>query len=599
MDPEKGQTMPAKKRTGTFHGFDEPENKKPRLLLGVAANRKADEDMISRISDEVLIRILQFLPVSTVLLCHGVSKRWLALSTDGEVWRSLYWDQFVRPSIRKKDAKDAAHSKERYWVKQQKSKHNKSLDPIRDRNEELTASRIDWKARYRLRHNWSRGSADVREIGLEEDKYMMGTQLGEPENNAPPDTKTLMVRIVDGKVLTVDHASGLRVWDLQKNDAGSKCIARVALDNDYQSAPTALTLDYTSETGAVRAAVGFKNGGLGIWKFDIRSLELDGAFSKILSRSGSGEEGAELVAAAYTHPHLLTITEDQALSLYVLEDKAASTSCPSSYGDDVSEAPNGAFVTGGESPTEVMSSRLITSLKSQTTWPPLSLSIRTTPQAIIASIAYALPTYSSGWSVGLQELHISHSGTISHSRLASAIEPGFHPLVSPLSSAVGNSSSASSSSHNSPSPTRPPTNPRPSSLSYSHPYLLASHSNNTLTLYLVTSTLDDLKISTARTLWGHTSSVSGAYVGVRGKAVSISSGGGELRVWELERGLRSRRVVSEESVRVRGEAQTTGSGTDSVQTTSKGDWIGFDDEVVVVLKEAEDGAKALVVYDFT
>ncbi|KFY26074.1 hypothetical protein V493_04283 [Pseudogymnoascus sp. VKM F-4281 (FW-2241)] len=588
--------MPAKKRAGAYHDIDEPESKKPRLFSRVPANHKADGDMISCLSDEILIRILQFLPLTTVLLCHGVSKRWLALSTDGEVWRSLYWNQFIRPGIRKRGGKDV--NKEDYWVKQQKSKHQRSFDPALGRGEKPTASRIDWKAKYRLRHNWSRGSADVREIGLVED----GQEMDSPprgQENKHLDKGSLMVRIIDGKVLTVDHASGLRVWDLQKNGASSKCIARVALDNDCQSAPTALALDYTPETGSVRAAVGFKKGGFGIWIFDIRTVEIDGVFLRILSRSGSGKEGASLVAAAYSHPHLLTITEDQALSLYILEDKAASESCTSACDNDVSKATNRAFSTNDKSPIEDMSTQLIISLKSQTTWPPLSLSIRTTPQAIIASIAYALPTYSSGWSVGLQELHISHTGTISHSRLASAIEPGFHPLLSPLSSTAGISSSASNSAPNATSPAKPPTNPRPSSLSYSHPYLLASHSNNTLTLYLVTSTLDDLIISPARTLWGHTSSVSGAHVGVRGKAVSISSGGEELRVWELERGLRSRRVVNEESVRVRGEAHTTGTGSDGVQAMSRGDWIGFDDEVVVVLKEAEDGAKALVVYDFT
>jgi hypothetical protein len=598
MDSKKHKIMPAKKRTGAFDGFDEPGSKRPRLLPHEGANCNSDGDMISCLSDEILIRILQFLPVTTVLLCHGVSKRWLALSTDGEVWRSLYWDRFVRPSVRKRDGKDA--NKEDYWVKQQKTKHQKSLDPTGGHVEKPTVSRIDWKAKYRLKHNWSRGSADVREIGLVADGQGMDTHpIGQEDKN--PDTGSLMVRIVDGKVLTVDHSSGLRVWDLQRNGASSKCIARVDLDNDSQSAPTALALDYTLETGAVRAAIGFKNGGFGIWKFDIRSVEMDGVFLKILSRSGSGEEGASLVAAAYSHPHLLTVTEDQALSLYILEDKAASKSCTSICDVDVLEAPNRTFPTGDKPPTKTMSTRLITSLKSQTTWPPLSLSIRATPKTIIASIAYALPTYSSGWSVGLQELHISHNGTISHSRLASAIEPGFHPLLSPISSSAENSPSTSSSAPNAAGPGRPPTNPRPSSLSYSHPYLLASHSNNTLALYLVTSTLDDLKISAARTLWGHTSSVSGAHVGVRGKAVSISSGGEELRVWELERGLRSRRVVNEESVRVRGEAHTTvtGTGTGSVQTTNRGDWIGFDDEVVVVLKEAEDGGKALVVYDFT
>lgn len=112
-------------------------------------------------------------------------------------------------------------------------------------------------------------------------------------------------------------------------------------------------------------------------------------------------------------------------------------------------------------------------------------------------------------------------------------------------------------------------------------------------------------------------------VGGRGKAVSVSAKGGELRVWELERGL-GRKMVGERSVRVRSENNIVGKvdGSDAHMTTEldAGDgrgkqmqrrgWVGFDDEVVIVLRDGEAGegrrgrgtktkTKTLVVYDFT
>jgi len=164
---------------------------------------------------------------------------------------------------------------------------------------------------------------------------------------------------------------------------------------------------------------------------------------------------------------------------------------------------------------------------------------------------------------------------------------------------------------------------KPTSLSYTHPYLLVSHPDNTLTLYLVSSTADALSIGIGSRLWGHTSSVSGAHVGGRGKAVSVSRRGDELRIWELEGGFASatakrRLATGDLSVQIRAEkhstdeiAQTglelrsgraaaaaTADDASSELTLTRG-WIGFDDENVVVLKEQSHGRQALVVYDFT
>jgi hypothetical protein len=159
-------------------------------------------------------------------------------------------------------------------------------------------------------------------------------------------------------------------------------------------------------------------------------------------------------------------------------------------------------------------------------------------------------------------------------------------------------------------------------MSYSHPYLLVAHPDNTLSLYLVKSTASVLSIGPGNRLWGHTSSISGAHVGIRGKAVSVSRLGDELRVWDLEGGTASlanrRRFRNGElSVRVQPskvvDDMLEGQDVDNERnvglryaldqpfddsSVNRG-WVGFDEQSVIVLKEKSEGSQALVVYDFT
>jgi hypothetical protein len=159
-------------------------------------------------------------------------------------------------------------------------------------------------------------------------------------------------------------------------------------------------------------------------------------------------------------------------------------------------------------------------------------------------------------------------------------------------------------------------------MSYSHPYLLVAHPDNTLSLYLVKSTSSALLISSGNRLWGHTSSISGAHIGMRGKAVSVSRLGNELRVWDLEGGIATsanRRRFPNGDMSVRVQPSKTLDDSDKPQedhlqdkaglrlaldqgfddsTVSRG-WVGFDDQNVIVLQEKPEGSQALVVYDFT
>lgn len=521
------------------------------------------QDFLSPLSDELLLRILSFLSLSSLARCEGVCLRFHALAGDGQLWKSLYYNRFVRPraaripGIREHTESTALLYSSRIsrWLEEEK----------------LVArgSGTDWKRQYKLRHNWSRGSCEVREIRISE-----------------PPMLPILVRLHEDVAVTVDSTKGLRAWLVKGEQRLLVTLPFSVISSKSDMKPTALALDTThQESGLLNIIVGFEDGRFGVYAFHRSSNQLLCAHLHAPSSNGK----ISVIALAW--PYVLSMTQGQLLSLYRFPTTKQST-----------------FRTSLESPS------LLSSLRSNTTWPPLTLSLRTSSSSLVASIAYALPTYLSGWSVGLQELRLTKDGTVIQSRLISAANQGFSPLPS---------QSSSISEPSLPSHTRGVSRlayltTRPTSLSYSHPYLLASHPDNTLTLYLVKSTESSLSISPGSRLWGHTSSVSGAHVGDRGKAVSVSLHGEEIRVWDLEGGInpstsRKKLGPAEGSVRVTPgktdqnprKASSEGavpftrqsSGLQAMSTTK--DWVGFDDERVIVLREQGIGTQALVVYDFS
>ena len=439
---------------------------------------------------------------------------------------------------------------------------------------------MNWKRQYKLRHNWSRGSCEVAEIQIAE----------------RPSVPEALVRLHEDTVITADGTYGLRAWSTK---GGQSLLATISFASGEAGCaspevPTSLAVDFVKRNmDEFDISVGFTDGKFGVYSLNKQAQEWSCRYMHAASTNGM------VSAIAYASPYLLTMTEAQLLSLYRFPDEPSANQ---------SHNPP----------------RLLSSLKSHTAWPPLSFSIRASSSSIVASIAYALPTYLAGWSVGLQELRLTPEGSIIQSRLTSASNQGFTPLF------LTPSGTSSPIPGPSVSPIRAAENPtisltRPTSLSYSHPYLLASHPDNTLTLYLVTSSERELFIAEGRRLWGHTSSVSGAHVGDRGKAVSVSTHGDEIRVWELEGGMasnssRRRAAAGELSVQVRTERvkmEDNSLGEDSRTTVNRGlgllrgrehdldeasitkGWVGFDEEKVIVHRERCQGSQALVVYDFS
>lgn len=438
----------------------------------------------------------------------------------------------------------------------------------------------NWKAQYKTRHNWTKGACGVSEVPVAE------------EPSVPP----ILVQMHDSTIYMADNNDGLRAWTTK---SGRKMLAETRLHTPASgrppSPPSALSIDTAvTQDQLTRVAIGFQDGSFSLYHLNLETACFSHRYTHEPSSNGM------LSAIALSFPYFTSMTANQLLSFYKFAEPADS-----------------------EPQLRLLDPpRLLQSLHSRTVWPPMTLSIRPSSETVLVSIAYALPTYLSGWTVGIQEMRITPNGQLKESRLASAIDQQYRPL------ALGNSPIPTVPSDTTPGPfghfgtsEANQIHAKPTSLSYTHPYLLVSHPDNTLTLYLVSSTASSLSISPGNRLWGHTSSVSGAYVGGRGKAVSVSKRGDELRVWELEGGFasataRKRLAAGELSVRLQPENRA---GTDTVTNAiaARGDglgltlehrfdetsmtrgWVGFDEERVFVLKEKTCGGQALVVYDFT
>lgn len=534
--------------------------------------KRSRHNCLDRLSNELLLRTFSYLSVPTLCRCQRVSRRFSAIAGDSQIWKQSYYNRFVRPRAARLPArKDSPTSDSSLYFS---SKLSKWLD---EANLIKRGKDTNWKRQYKLRDNWARGKCEVTEMDVAEE----------------PPTPKLLVRLHEGVLFTVDRPNGLRAWSAKKE---RRLLATTALDRRHSDvAATSLAINISDNddpaSGSMsHLAVGFADGSFTLYSFDRNKSVFWNMYRQPPSINGM------ITAVAYASPYLLTMTSKQLLSLYKL-----------------SQEPN-------QDPPQQLYA-----FTSQLVRPPLSLCVRQSGSNIIASIAYLVPTLFQGWTVGIQEINLSQSGELVGSRLATASSDQHQ--------------SASSSLPLTQSPPRPSPyldidssagqlhRSRATSVSYSHPYLLLTHADNTLTLHLVTSTTSSLSIGEASRLWGHTSSVSGAHVGGRGKAVSVSSHGDELRVWELEGALssltmRKRLSTGQLSVRVSSRQSKEGEEagrlsviSDAISQRGTGlglalketeremgimrGWVGFDDENVVVLKERNDGRQALVVYDFT
>ncbi|KAG5292709.1 F-box domain-containing protein [Histoplasma ohiense] len=609
------------------------ENAAPEKRMRTDDSSK--KDLLSRLSDELILHILSFLPTQSLGFCQRLSHRFYGLAGDSELWKQKYYSRWVWPRTRR-----IRHLKDSGLASNVTSKPAGYIPrPSRWISYEHSArnlKNIDWKKQYRLRYNWSKGSCRVTEVEV-----------------APPSVPPVLVKLCKGIVFTADAGNGLRAWTTGDTKL---CLAKLSFSNVKEwdgprITPTSIAVTPGGDTeGDFDVTVGFEDGSYNVYYFNYDSARFCFRFSHPTSPNGA------ITALASSSSYLLTLSQNQTLSLY----RICSSGRMGEEREHTTELP-----------------KLITSLKASNIFAPLSLSIRSLATEIVASIAYSFSRIGCGWSVGIQELRLNHDGENLGSRLATTVDIQFcanlfnpstkilntagkthHNKMMSVASPIHRNNRKAQSITTTPSSvphspslsyTRPPT-----SISYSHPYLLTSHADNTLTMYLVVSTANALTIKTGRRLWGHTSSVSSVQVSERGKAVSVSSHGGEIRIWDLEDMISlsssslsssssfssARMLHRDDSVQLRAENENgnesgnhgTGTGwwrrrwlqqplelvLEAIEKRGDGlglalqdlsreltlaararGWVGFDDERVVVLRERGLGTQLLGCYDFT
>ena len=624
-------------------------------------------DYLSLLSDELLVRILAYLPLPCLLFLAPVSRRFHRLADDSQLWKAIYYDRFVLPRVMRIPS----------FCGGTLTSTSRTIDialPGTTGKEKLpsptTASLqrnrvLSWKQQYKLRHNWARGKCAVEELRLEgewdsKDRLdLLNYCSRDDDDDNDSQSHRMIVKVVEGIAVTADRMRGLRVWELKsrslvagellsrKSKIGSDTTGKQEAHKSHQIyakatnsdehkdvsllTPTSLAVDVTAN--GLDIAVGLFDGGFDIWQFDIFHKTLTRRFAHPASSNGS------LTGISYSHPYVLTATDSVLVSLYVFRNGRKPTPRPKPG----TSTPPSSNLTSLLSPPH-----LLTSLRSHTSRPPLALSIRKLATLIVASIAYTFSTRQ-GWSIGIQDLHVKMTSaggstlpTVISTRLA------YSPSVTSSNKRNGNANSGSwmpssrgpreaegppalgslrsrmytqelesDTSFSRESPNRMPNHRHteddgemngPTSLCYSHPYLLATMPDNTLILHLCTSNASSLVISPGIRLWGHTSGISDAEITARGKAVSVSMRGEEMRVWELEgrpaaergRSVAIRpnaiepRPVSPSSREDGCHPRGAGYGWDERRS-----WVGFDDEMVIVLKESHGGRESLMVYDFT
>ncbi|KAL2121789.1 hypothetical protein VTJ04DRAFT_2244 [Mycothermus thermophilus] len=596
---------------GQSHDILQPPRKRQRLAdaspippasTTPTTPTSAAVDRLSRLSDELLLRILSFLPLRHLLAVAPVSRRMYALSSDSQLWKALYYDRFVLPrAMRIPGIRDGLsgsgagtdtasrglwhklHYAGRRMLSAEGRAGRRSGSSKEDSVEQPPP--VNWKRQFKIRYNWARGKCAVEELRLGQDVDVDDRGQGRK--------RRMLVKVVEGIAVTADKGEGLRAWDLKTRSL----IAQVGIGQD--AAPSAIAVDEDGyDRGVLDVALGFDDGSFGVWRLVRSEKKLELRYRHEKSING------ELIAMAFSYPYLLTATQAVLISLYTFNRPGADT-------------------IHAEQAGKLPPPYLLTSLDSHTSRPPLALSIRKTTKTTIASVAYTFSTRR-GWALGIQDLHISQDPGLRDvitSRLAFAnpIEDESLSYSSPTSpiSPPRRRPDHAGGGHGAPleeAIAAAPQEPGPTTLCYSHPYLLATLPDNTLVLHLCTSTATSLSISDGIRLWGHTSGISDAEITARGRAVSVSARGDEMRVWELEPG----RVAASgagRSVEIRPWATTTTTTSRPGQGEREGleilsddpahdwderrNWVGFDDEMVIVLKERNGARASLMVYDFT
>jgi hypothetical protein len=146
-----------KRRRGSSPAAGERKEEKDELFESAPKRHRPNRATpILHLSDELFLRIVSHLPTRDLASFQLVSHRCSRIAVDSQIWKALYYRRYVRPrasripGLLRGQLKDYA-SRRSVWLEDEGIAREAGTN---------------WKAQYRLRHNWGNGSCGIREIDV-------------------------------------------------------------------------------------------------------------------------------------------------------------------------------------------------------------------------------------------------------------------------------------------------------------------------------------------------------------------------------------------------------------------------------------------------
>lgn len=258
-----------KRKTDEEHGGERARRPPKR-------QRKGGKVHLFDLSDELLLRLISFLPIEDLVVCDRVCAKFRSLTTDNEIWRKAYYNTFVRHRARRLPALQSAGNKEQErGALHYSSKRARWLD-----HSHLVGADTDWKQVFKTKHNWHQGRARKSEVQI--------------DSKLRP---VALARACLGRLYTVDLTHGLRIWR-KGGVVHSSPLSQ-------QSAPTALAV--VAEEQGTRICVGHHNGTVSLFESDETGILPDVDFAQV--------EGSSVESIAVSWPYILTLSAARSITL--------------------------------------------------------------------------------------------------------------------------------------------------------------------------------------------------------------------------------------------------------------------------------------------
>ncbi|KAK9447122.1 uncharacterized protein V1518DRAFT_422269 [Limtongia smithiae] len=551
--------------------------KRARISAPSTMTHSNDSTALQRCSNEAMLLIFSYLSSPDLAICSRVSRKFHSFANDEIVWKGLFYDTFIRPRTMRAQRILSCAGLRKLRIEWFNRTANTIPHQVLSSAPSLstTMSGGEWKALFKLHHNWHKGRCSIGAFDVSHLASHAASKAATVHTKATPED--LVVRFSGKLIFTADAEHGLCAWTNDGHLVSSTPVPKEycddkAIDGERKSRfpygpPSALYVHASNNEQRAKeteknsgelltVVVGFVHGG-----FAMYSMSTQGTDFKLLHiqrpRAYCEHQDLDPITSIVSeHPFVVTLSRLNRVEIYKFDADAA----------------------------EIAS--LIYTIRSHNITGPTTLSLRRarSTNVVYATIAYTHTCISSGWTVAVQEIKLDDtSDNIVSLRAASSLPSSSSPASKRKTRFDYNHILWPSFS-------------MPTSLSYAHPFLLTSHADNTLAVYHVRSTASELSIGPGCRLWGHTSAVANVEVQDRGRAVSISQSGREMRVWDLEAAAIedvNKTQHAMESVRV-----VIDNYKDIDDEGRVGKFLGFDEEKVVV-EQQRQRSRMVMVYDFT